>query len=219
MLKRREFLVGAASASLLGEISPAHAKPVLKGCTVAGAEDERDLVRNRLPSSGNHQVDQICQRAIARLRDWYMPTTFGFFDDSTGANAVAINHTTGFATVLMGKELALSVLKGDDVLVTAVLAHEWGHILQYKGWFIANWGVRWELDADKWAGGYLASHGFDKAQILRAADLFFNLGDCDFSDPDHHGTPMQRRNVFLAGAGLQDEIIVKRPQVESTPSK
>ena len=49
--------------------------------------------------------------------------------------------------------------------------------------------------ADAYSGYYLAHQNLGKTtkqQIRDAERAFFNLGDCAFDNPGHHGTPNQR---------------------------
>ena len=87
--------------------------------------------------------------------------------------------------------------------LAAVLAHEYGHLLQYKARFNEAWGIKFELTADFMAGWYLGRiHNLTKADIDQTAELFLQLGDTSFTDPSHHGTPWQRSKIFSRGAGV-----------------
>ena len=95
-----------------------------------------------------------------------------------------------------------------------IVAHEFGHILQYKKGMQAGGAWQMEPHADYLAGWFLASRkkgplpnspfpglsasiaskGFERA--IAAA---FELGDTLFDDPRHHGTPELRATMVVAG--------------------
>jgi predicted metalloprotease len=91
----------------------------------------------------------------------------------------------------------------------AVYGHEFGHHIQFKNGYdaeaipgqnaqtsAAELTRYTELMADAYSGYYLAHQNLgktDKQQIRDAERAFFNLGDCAFDNPGHHGTPNQRQ--------------------------
>ena len=88
-----------------------------------------------------------------------------------------------------------------NVAPQAVLAHEFGHHIQFElGVFddleFTPENTRYtELMADAMAAYYL-SHARGAAmqwkRVRSFLQVFFNIGDCFFTDPNHHGTPQQR---------------------------
>jgi len=103
----------------------------------------------------------------------------------------------GLASVGLGNIAALAN--------QAVYAHEFGHQIQFKNNYFADAVpgattqaelTRYtELMADAYSGYYLAHQNLGKTtkqQIRDAERAFFNLGDCAFDNPGHHGTPNQR---------------------------
>jgi hypothetical protein len=90
-----------------------------------------------------------------------------------------------------------------DVAPQALIAHEYGHILQYKLGLIRDitdidspeTSRRIELIADAFAAYYL-SHARGAAMQWKRVKQFlqvtYNAGDCDFTSLYHHGTPTQR---------------------------
>lgn len=89
----------------------------------------------------------------------------------------------------------------DDVAPQAILAHEYGHQIQYqKGLFTsdltgAEASRRTELMADAFGSYYLTHARGASMQLKRVREfsqVFFQLGDCSFSLSSHHGTPNQR---------------------------
>ena len=84
----------------------------------------------------------------------------------------------------------------------AVLGHEMAHHVQYENdLFDSDLPApeatrRTELMADGFAA-YFSTHkkglAMKPAQILLVQQSFYNVGDCGFDNPGHHGTPNQRR--------------------------
>ncbi len=87
-----------------------------------------------------------------------------------------------------------------DVAPQAILAHEFGHHIQYQLNLIADEesaeaARRIELMADAFAAYYL-SHARGASmqwkRVQQFLQVFFNIGDCSVESFDHHGTPAQR---------------------------
>lgn len=99
-----------------------------------------------------------------------------------------------------------------DIAPQAVLAHEFGHQIQYDLGILDHsikytpeHSRRTELMADAYAAYFLAHQEGNARQWKRAQqflDIFFNVGDCDFENNLHHGTPEQRRAATEWGANL-----------------
>jgi len=87
----------------------------------------------------------------------------------------------------------------DDVAPQAVLAHEYGHQVQYNNNVLFAGGSegtrRTELMADA-LSAYFLSHARGASmqwkRVQQFLQVFFNIGDCAFTNPGHHGTPLQR---------------------------
>jgi hypothetical protein len=113
----------------------------------------------------------------------------------------------GFARVGLG-----------DVAPQAILAHEFGHHVQYADGLMrtdlpAPEASRWaELMADAYSS-YFMTHARGAAMQWKRVELFgqmfYQLGDCGFTAPEHHGTPNQRMRSALWAYGLADAA---RPQ-------
>lgn len=110
-----------------------------------------------------------------------------------------------------------------DVAPQAILAHEFGHHIQYELGILktgmklnSKTSRRIELMADAYAA-YFLSHSKGAAMQLnklqQVADVFFNTGDCSFTTDSHHGTPNQRKAATEWGYNLaingqqQDHIL------------
>jgi hypothetical protein len=87
-----------------------------------------------------------------------------------------------------------------DVAPQAILAHEFGHQIQFQlGVFTDHYTMeeirRTELMADAYAAYYLSNARGASMQWKRVKQflqVFFNIGDCQTTIPGHHGTPNQR---------------------------
>jgi hypothetical protein len=111
----------------------------------------------------------------------------------------------GQGILQMWNELGLGRVGG-----RAVLAHEFGHQVQYSDNLFetditdeAEATRRTELMADA-LGTYFTVHkrgeSLNKAYTLQDLKTFYNVGDCSFSNPGHHGTPNQRYRSAAWGA-------------------
>lgn len=214
-IHRRSFASGLATAAL-APFCPccvAASRPK-RGCMLRAAA-ARDAERPVLvSSSGSKEIDGLCFGEVDRLnRSFEVSAAFGFYDDSRGANALAVDsiydRTRKDGAVLMGRSLVMLLAAGDAqanmLPILAVLAHEWGHIRQYKSRVVADWGVHFELSADFLAGWYLSyQEKVTDAGMARVVGEFARLGDTGFTREDHHGTPAQRsRMLAFAFNGLQ----------------
>lgn len=110
-------------------------------------------------------------------------------------------------------ELASETGIEDKVVWEGIMAHEWGHQLQFNNRGVWQYpGVdisdpaedtrSTELEADFFTGYYLTHKRGGTANWKRTQDfleLFFIIGDCGFTNPGHHGTPAQRLDAAYQG--------------------
>jgi hypothetical protein len=147
-----------------------------------------------------------------------------YYSDELSPNAFAAReqlggHPAPDGTIGLGITLCQSLLRrysgpssysqGDHAVV-AVLAHEFAHILQFKKGLQTSPVRRMELQADFLAGCYMAGRAidlwrWDVANMQQAAEQMFSIGDFNFNNPGHHGTPPQRLDAYLGGARLAFE--------------
>ncbi|ONI79109.1 hypothetical protein BWI15_00250 [Kribbella sp. ALI-6-A] len=87
-----------------------------------------------------------------------------------------------------------------DVAPEAIMAHEFGHHVQFEHGVItedsdAETTRHSELQADALAG-YSLTHArglaMQRKRVEAFEQIFFNVGDCSFTADGHHGTPNQR---------------------------
>jgi hypothetical protein len=119
---------------------------------------------------------------------------------------------------------ALQAMGIEDVGARAVMGHEFGHHVQFEdGLFSspltgAEATRRTELMADAF-GTYFVTHArglaLNAKRVLQAEQTSFEVGDCQFADPGHHGTPLQRLRSATWAADLADAA---RPQGKIMPS-
>lgn len=113
----------------------------------------------------------------------------------------------------------------DDVAPAAILAHEYGHQVQYADGLMrtdlpAPEASRWaELMADSFSAYFLTHARGESMNWKRVRDfgqMFYQLGDCGFTAAGHHGTPNQRMRSALWGATLAARL---RPRGHILPSQ
>lgn len=119
---------------------------------------------------------------------------------------------------------ALRAMGIGDVGPQAVLGHEFGHHVQFEDGLFASplTGAeatrRTELMADAF-GTYFVTHArglaLNAKRVLTAEKTFYEVGDCQFTSPGHHGTPAQRLRSSTWAANLASSA---RPQGKILPS-
>jgi hypothetical protein len=104
--------------------------------------------------------------------------------------------------IVMGDGImeAYTAIGFGDVAPQAILAHEYGHHIQFQLHLFTDANTpeatrRTELMADAYSAYYLshargASMQWKRVQQFLA--VFFNIGDCSVTSSGHHGTPRQR---------------------------
>ena len=210
---RRRFNLGLAASALIPTcLCSAHAKARPTGCWLSSA-DGSDEIAGTAFSSGREDVDKFCWSELARLKTAFrLNPSFNFYDDATSPNAFAsqasLDASKPDGALFVGISLATSIYdrhhdRGALPLV-GVLAHEFGHLLQFKKGLSSDWGVHFELSSDYLAGWYLAQTRPNlPASKDDVASLFASLGSTTaFANADYHGSPKQRSRMLLYGAGL-----------------
>ncbi|MFO1123884.1 MAG: metalloprotease [Methylocystis sp.] len=223
MIARREILIGGALAILGG--CDCHAAGGYRGCSLsrdAALEylgDENVFVPGRDPivsRSGNKDFDYAAAQTLSRLSDVFdVLPAFAFFKKGPSRNAFAIKdpiissvHPDG--AVLFGRDLFFEIMsydEGPDTAFSAICAHEFGHILQYKLDLMdrLNRGQttvkRSELHADFLAGYFAGLRKLEKGKFKAAvyAVTQHKFGDTNYNDPNHHGTPEERAQAIIRG--------------------
>lgn len=174
------------------------------------------LPTNNLRSnSGNPQFDAINQREYELLvKIFNVRPNFFYLMDQGAPNAYATpeisntNYPDG--TVMLGFSLVqdecLNSPSGTCSSIPIILAHEFGHILDFK-YPTGLSGKHKELFADYIAGSYLyhRANTFGWLNIQEVANSFFSKGGYDFNNPNFHGTPQERYSCLDAGYRLSQQ--------------
>jgi hypothetical protein len=167
-----------------------------------------------IESSGNREFDYALAQTLYRISDTLQVLPgFGYFDEPDSPNAYAtsvVRMARADGTVLFGRRYRKRLMawpEHPDVAVTAVCAHEFGHILQYKLRLeqIIQFGQktvkRLELHADYLAGYYAGTLKVIKPGYPAAvfATQRYSAGDPNVNSPDHHGTYEERAAAVVRG--------------------
>jgi predicted metalloprotease len=104
-----------------------------------------------------------------------------------------------------------------DVAPQAIYAHEFAHHIQFlNGYFDdeivadgdpAEMTRYTELMADALSAYYLSHKRgatMNQRRVVQFLEVFFEIGDCSFSSPGHHGTPNQRMAAAQFGFAIAD---------------
>jgi uncharacterized protein len=107
--------------------------------------------------------------------------------------------------------------KYGDAALAYILSHEYAHAAQTIGGFRPRNITAIELQADCLAGFYMGAMPnvtFDRQDIEQIAAIAYQVGDYEFNNRQHHGTPEQRAKAVLLGfqASQQDGIVACRVQ-------
>jgi len=231
MITRREVVLGGALTILWGGgACPGHAqsrtRQEYRGCLLTDSElssyyntkeEIRMYATGREPiieRSGNPQFDYALAHTLARLTGMFnVLPGFAYYDDHDGHNAFAspaVRMNKADGTVLFGNGLLRKTMAGadhPDVAVTAICAHEYAHILQFKRGLVAPLRAgqstvkRVELHADYLAGYYAGRRKLEKPDYPAAvfAHTQHGFGDNAVNHPSHHGTPKERADAIIMG--------------------
>ena len=120
----------------------------------------------------------------------------------------------GVAQGLPGERAGYGRAAG-DFAVAYVVAHEYAHNLQQElGVFDSSRGAQakpFELQADcmagTWAYSVFAEGELDPGDLQEATNAALAVGDFDYGNEQHHGTPEERRDALLAGFNSGDPAI------------
>ena len=156
-----------------------------------------------LSTTGSPKLDNILSNeSIA------MSTLFGVkinlyaYDDSYSPNALAI---PSHAAIMLGKTLMLNEFVNTNNVnsIIAIMAHEFAHIIQdkYKLNESGTWVGKYpELHADFIAGWYIGKKKYlTEIELETVAISFWDKGDANYNNIDHHGTKFERMFAFKQG--------------------
>ena len=181
-----------------------HAESQHKGCAMSAQQFAQVQPSPVLyPRTGNHALDQAFQRELQLLVETFqIQPRFAFLDDSDGPNAFA--HPNGIVMfgINMIKKLLNESISGEGFGISAVMAHEFAHIVQFRT-NTYDQPIKFpELHADYMAGWYLAKRQqYLPTDIRDGFHSVFKVGDYNLWSPQHHGTPQERLAAAIVGAG------------------
>lgn len=192
-------------------VTPAYATDESE-CSLSSMEEgvERGII---IAKSG----DQVADHAMyverkSLLQEFHLFPAFYFMTGKGSTNACAFPDKTDpdRGTVTFGEELLrreVSAAGGPEYAssVPAIMAHEFGHLLQIKNGNTAT-GSKYELQADYIAGWYMGRRTklvpttvTSQQSLETIMRSFYDKGDYQLNDPSHHGTPNERVAAISAG--------------------
>ncbi len=220
MKSRTRWIEGAFALSVLASVlacngiggqstsTPPTSDMVFAGCYAPGA-----TIGNAgcgLASTlGDPNSDATFQAEVANQSNFWsgIPADVHYWNDCQSPNSVSLPSGDVLYGVNLFQQL-VSAYGGDAAPISGVLAHEWAHQIQFGyGWFTSNEPTARpiELEADAFSGYYMA---LGESYAWTSVDDYFSalasLGDYNFNDPSHHGTPQER--LAAAQLGFQTAI-------------
>jgi hypothetical protein len=133
-------------------------------------------------------------------------------------NAVSYREDGFDDKIVMGDGIleAFAAIGYGDVAAQGIFAHEFAHQVQFEKEYFEDLGevsdaeaTRYtELMADAMAAYYLTHKRggtLNQKRVEQFLQVFYQLGDCAFTNPGHHGTPNQRMAAAEFGFRLADE--------------
>lgn len=182
----------------------------LRVTSTAGGE------RALLGTTGIPALDQYFVPELTRLMQYFGVVVGVFTDGQRNAFATTerlTNHVRPDGTVVLGRALIQELYEKFDAprggyqgnSVVGVLAHEFAHIVFFKSGQPMPRGKRPELHADYMAGWYMGIRSLQapgRIDLVEIHRQMFDIGDTNFTSPDHHGTPRERANSFMVGVNL-----------------
>jgi hypothetical protein len=154
---------------------------------------------------GDPNVDSAFQQEISIQGSFWngIPASPAPWNDCQAPNAESLPD----GSILFGVNFFNMIVtqnNGDTLPIAGVLAHEWAHQIQFDNvWMVQTEPtVRpTELEADAYSGFYMAlAKGWAWAFINDYFTTLASIGDYNFTDPSHHGTPQER--VAAANLGF-----------------
>ena len=227
MISRRDVALGGLLS--IGWLAAscgcaAAAGPHGSGCMLADAEADAVFAAVEAPfgpgaspkivSSGDRDLDYALAQTLSRLTDtWNVLPGFAYFDDAAAPNAFATSRlllSRSDGSVLFGRRLldrCLKMREHPDVVVSAVCAHEFGHIAQHKYGLMKPLAAgqttvkRIELHADFLAGYFAGVRKLERPDFPAAvyATTQYGFGDYRSDSVRHHGRPEERAAAIVKG--------------------
>jgi predicted metalloprotease len=115
----------------------------------------------------------------------------------SGSHYCSRNHTI----YILQDDINMAYKYGDAALAY-IIAHEYAHAMQTAFGFRPGATTITELQADCLAGFYLGklpNITFDERDLQEILNLAYHIGDYQWWNENHHGTPKERYNAVLRG--------------------
>jgi hypothetical protein len=157
----------------------------------------------QLNSTGSDRLDELLNKEFITLCNVFNINNFMHIYEGNNASAIRERPIINVGKSMMLDEL---VKTNGTKSIIAILAHEFGHSIQYKNNMDVDvsWGGKWcELHADYMAGWYMgmkqyfSNEKLSKEEFYKVVYSFYEKGDSN--DPWHHGTEYERSTAFLGG--------------------
>jgi predicted metalloprotease len=206
-------LLGVLLLLLLGGATQARAAPpivpLLDGdlASVDTYWRETDAAAGRPAPSVQHvwvvpggQVESGCGVPAGDSAAFYCPADDTIYVGQAFATALY----DGVLRSLPGQQAGFGRAVG-AFAVAYVVAHEYGHNVQQERGILAGRAraLPTELNADCLAGTWArwdeGKGRVTSADVQEALDTAMAVGDFDYLNPQHHGTPQERRDALLTG--------------------
>lgn len=114
-----------------------------------------------------------------------------------GSHYCVRNHTV----YITRQHIRMAYQHGDAALAY-IVAHEYAHAMQTAYGFQPSITPISELQADCLAGVYIGlipNIEFDNRDVQEIASFAYRIGDYNWHNPQHHGTPQQRVKAVVLG--------------------
>lgn len=154
-------------------------------------------------TTGNTVLDQKFNFSKNDLESIFGVTAdLYIYNDDTSPNAFATSHNSYDGLIAFGRNMLINKLwnrSQGEACVAGILAHEFAHVLQIKkGMRQSNSKIK-ELQADFLAGYYIGRKNFSLTSIQAFGNDLYSMGDYDFANSNHHGTPSERVSAMNEG--------------------
>jgi hypothetical protein len=185
-------------------------KGTIGGC-ILSAGNSGDMQGTLLRTSGNEIIDRAFNVEAQNLNQVFRVNASIFMLSGNVKNAYATPETVDsptsdgrviFSIPLLQDEFAQTGA-WNNFTVIVIMAHEFGHIYQFK-YGTQKLPVKLtELQADYLAGWYIGRRekvsSWKTSALQQAMTTLYNKGDYAFNNPTHHGTPQERLQAVNEG--------------------
>jgi hypothetical protein len=146
-----------------------------------------------------------------------LPATVYAFNECDRSQKNALSSPQRY--ILFGYWLAVDTIisTGSTLPIAGILAHEWAHQAQFAfNWMNPNAATarNTELEADAFSGYYMAiAKNWAGSQLNAYFQTLSNLGDYNFNNPGHHGTPQERVQAGALGMQVGYNVLSSGQQI------